>query len=551
MRKFFAGHKGGFGGDQILGLRVHFRHASFAQMLAVGIVARVIHFGVAALFAKFLKRLAAHAQMIFHLRDASAARVPFLFELALADFETQFFAAQAFELLCELFTLLSQSGGLIPNRRFLLQEQGLAAIQFRALFLQTLGKSFGSGEPFMEGGEFGAGGREFVLFVVNRSAKLRELFDEPRAFGFRFGAADSGGSVLILRTLGAHSCVFRIFPEAQKLVLANGEFEAKPRQFALHVLVTMRGGEDAALGVALLRRDLFERLLCFAKIGVHLRERSLRIAHLVLKPQDLAIEGAEFALHAERAGFIGAAAGNHASLVAGTVRRDESELGIIARQRFRGRSAVGQISRAKPRKKLFCGSAKRIAEADQLVQARDHAVFDAEIDDGLVLGEAQIAKRIDEESGAAAYFIAKKGNSGASMVVGFDNDVFEFIAKILFDGGFVLFLDFRVICKDSNGVEVLPAAAFVRGEQLLDGIGGVGTVVENLRESFMARANAGEGIAKHISFLRSCLASLAEVRDARLQCGGVLRERIELAARGFPVVGRLIGLVANTDGSFE
>jgi hypothetical protein len=44
--------------------------------------------------------------MIFHLRDAGAAGVPFLLKLALTDFDAEFFAAEAFELLRELFTLL-------------------------------------------------------------------------------------------------------------------------------------------------------------------------------------------------------------------------------------------------------------------------------------------------------------------------------------------------------------------------------------------------------------------------------------------------------------
>src|SRR5277367_5380859 len=96
----------------------------------------MIHFRVAALFAKLLERLPPCAQMIFHLRDARAARVPLLLELALADFEAKLFAAQAFELLRKLFALLRESGGLVPNRGFLLQELGLAAIEFGALFLQ-------------------------------------------------------------------------------------------------------------------------------------------------------------------------------------------------------------------------------------------------------------------------------------------------------------------------------------------------------------------------------------------------------------------------------
>ena len=96
----------------------------------------MIHFGVAALFAKFLKGLSACAEMIFHLRDARAAGVPLLLELALANFEAKLFAAEAFELLRKLFALLRESGGFIPNRGFLLQELGFATIEFCALFLQ-------------------------------------------------------------------------------------------------------------------------------------------------------------------------------------------------------------------------------------------------------------------------------------------------------------------------------------------------------------------------------------------------------------------------------
>ena len=96
-------------------------------MLAVRIIACTIHFRVAALFAKLLQRLPAHAQMIFHLRHAGPAAVPFLFELALADFEAQFFAAEAFELLREFFALLGERGSFIRNRGFLLAKRGSRA----------------------------------------------------------------------------------------------------------------------------------------------------------------------------------------------------------------------------------------------------------------------------------------------------------------------------------------------------------------------------------------------------------------------------------------
>ncbi len=190
------------------------------------------------------------------------------------------------------------------------------------------------------------------------------MFDEPGALGFRFRAADGRGGVLIHRAFGTHSCVFGVFAKAQKFVLADGEFEAEPRQFALHVLVTMRRGENAALGIALLKRDLFERLLCFAEFRVHLRQRGLRFAHFVFELQDIGVESAEFALHAERAGFIGAAARDHAALIASAVGCNESELRIVACECFSGRGAVRQISRPQPRKKLFGGGAQGIAEAD-------------------------------------------------------------------------------------------------------------------------------------------------------------------------------------------
>jgi len=41
---------------------------------------------------EFLKRLASHAEMVFHLCNARAGGVPFLLELPLADFQAQLFS---------------------------------------------------------------------------------------------------------------------------------------------------------------------------------------------------------------------------------------------------------------------------------------------------------------------------------------------------------------------------------------------------------------------------------------------------------------------------
>ena len=96
--QFFAAHEGRLGGEEVFGLGVYFCHAGFTQMLAIGIVAGASDLRVVALFAQFLQRLAAHAQMIFHLSHAIAPAVPFLFHFALARFEAQLFGAQAVQL---------------------------------------------------------------------------------------------------------------------------------------------------------------------------------------------------------------------------------------------------------------------------------------------------------------------------------------------------------------------------------------------------------------------------------------------------------------------
>ena len=111
------------------------------------------------------------------------------------------------------------------------------------------------------------------------------------------------------------------------------------------------------------------------------------------------------------------------------------------------------------------------------------------------------------------------------MVIGFDHDVLEFVAKILLDGRLVLFFDFGIIREHADSVEALAATAFVGGEELLHRVGGVRAVVKNLRERRMARANAGERIAQHIGLLRGGLALLAQLRDTRLQSGRVLGQR--------------------------
>src|SRR5207248_11272562 len=130
------------------------------------------------------------------------------------------------------------------------------------------------------------------------------------------------------------------------------------------------------------------------------------VAHTSFQRCDLRSEGAKFAFHSERAGFIGPAAGDHAALVSGAVRRDESVLRIFAREFFRADRVVGEIRGAQPRQKLFRGWAERIAEFDELVEASVNTVFGAEGNDGLVLVDLKIFCGVDEEGGASADFFS-------------------------------------------------------------------------------------------------------------------------------------------------
>src|SRR5439155_17868661 len=192
------------------------------------------------------------------------------------------------------------------------------------------------------------------------------------------------------------------------------------------------------------------------------------------------VESAQFTFHTKRASFVRASAGDHTTLVTSTVGRDESILWVFAGEFFGCGRAVGQVSGAEAGQELFGGGAEWIAEVDQLVQAGEDAVFHAEGNDRLVFVDAKIFGGVDEESSAAADFIAKQRDAGAGMVEGFDDNVFEFVAEVLFDGAFVKFGNFGVVGEDADGAEILAAAAFINREKFLHSVRSVRTVVKNL-----------------------------------------------------------------------
>ncbi|HEY2736608.1 MAG TPA: hypothetical protein VGI70_21560, partial [Polyangiales bacterium] len=302
-----------------------------------------------------------------------------------------------------------------------------------------------------------------------------------------------------------------------------------------------------ALGGVLLCRDFFELLLGVAQVR---GERVLRRANafrLELELRHFRVERTQFALHHQRASLIGAAAGDHAALEAGAVRRHERILRIVARQFFRGNRPVGQISCFEPRQKLLRRRSEWVAKFHQLVESRHNAVFSSEIHDRLVFIKAQVqaAQRIDEERRAPADLFAQQRNSRARVIVRLHDDILELIAKILLDRCFVLLFDFGVVRKHTHRVEIVAAAALVRRKQFLHRVRRVRAIVQNLRQRRMLCARPRKGIAQHIGLLRRRIALFTQSRDPRVQRRHLLQQCRQLCIRGFPVKRRLGRVVAH------
>jgi hypothetical protein len=138
----------------------------------------------------------------------------------------------------------------------------------------------------------------------------------------------------------------------------------------------------------------------FAKFGGVAIYFRLHFGHARFEGHDFGVKRTQFALHAERAGFIGAAASDHTALIAGAVRRYKSVLRIFTRK-FLGRDgAVGEIRAAQPGEKLFCGRTERIAEFDEFVP-----------------GPHELARRRDESPHRPAFRAARPDAAVAARSV--------------------------------------------------------------------------------------------------------------------------------------
>src|SRR5215831_1121239 len=278
----------------------------------------------------------------------------------------------------------------------------------------------------------------------------------------------------------------------------------------------MLGGEESSLRLALLSGQSFHCEFAGAQFTGDGFKFGLDRASALLEMRDSRRDGAQLTLHSQWAGFIGAAAGHHAALIAGAIGRNEGVLRKFAGKSFRSLVAR-QIGSSQAREELLGCRPERIAELDKLIQTGNDAVFGTEMRDRFVFIQLQVAERIDEEGGASANFVPKHADPGARVVVGFNDDVFELFTQVLLDCGFVLFLDVGIICEHTDGTKFLAAVAFVGGEKLLNGLAGVGVIVQDLRQRGLASANPSKRIAEGISFLRGFLALLPKFHHARVQ----------------------------------
>src|SRR6266403_4083119 len=159
--------------------------------------------------------------MIFHLRDAGAGGVPFLFDLPLANFQPEFFSAQAFELQQQLFALLRECSSFITDRSCLHLEGGFTPLEFRAFLSKARGKGFGGGKALVYGGMLGTCRGERGVLGMDGATELHKLFGEARAFGLGFGAAEGCGVMLVPGALGALPGGLHVRANTSEFVLAD------------------------------------------------------------------------------------------------------------------------------------------------------------------------------------------------------------------------------------------------------------------------------------------------------------------------------------------
>ncbi len=97
----------------------------------------------------------------------------------------------------------------------------------------------------------------------------------------------------------------------------------------------------------------------------------------------------------------------------------------------------------------------------------------------------------------------------------------------------------------------MTGAAFVGGEKFLHGVGGVGTVVQDLRKGGMAGAHSSQRIAQSLGTFCAFFAFATECGQFFLKLQNLLLRSGHLSICRVQRIRRFLGIAANADGKFQ
>ncbi len=263
--------------------------------------------------------------------------------------------------------------------------------------------------------------------------------------------------------IGLLPCGVGVAPKMFHIGLARGQFRAEPCQFGARLIAFERRGDHFLAGFDLLGSHFFQEAFRLLPFGFQPFDSRLQLGEAAFLVGRFDLQRAQFAFGCQRTGFSRAATRDGAPLIAGSIRSQENVNGILASQPLRGFGLLHEESRPEPGQELLCRRSKRIAKFDESVEARN-AGFKGKRSDMIVIAEIQAAQGIDKEGGAPAELFAQKGDAGTRVIKGLNNHIFEFVAKKLLHGGFVLGLDFCVVGKQTDGTKIPGHFVAIRGE---------------------------------------------------------------------------------------
>ncbi len=540
--KFLARKQGREFRDQILRLRVQFLDAGLPQVFAFGIVAGALDLVFAAFFAEIAEFLPRHAQGIVHLRRANARLLEFPLHFDAARFQALFLGAQRLHLPLvfrglrrKLFLFLQQQI-LLRNERRAPRRQVLAALA--PCVPRAIPRSPGVPPAWPSP----RAAPPDLPVSPARSAAARLCCS--MACAISCSAADAG-----VRNFAAPPLRGLRAPLAQLLHRsASAQVLSGRRSIPCRAAPCRLAPDRAAMSP---RRPCFSDSTCCA-VACSSVSPAARSSSSMWCSAACASEAARSSCNTSASSdrnsrFMpkGPASEGRPPLttrpwyvVPSGVTNEYA--GFSRARRSATAASATKKRRLQPRQKLLCRRAQRIAEFHETVEPRDGLLFDLEWHNRFIRLQIQFAKRVHEERGAPADFLAKNRDARARDIECLHHDVFQFVAQKLFDRALILLLDFGVIGQHADGAE--PAgiiAALIGRKQFLHSVRGIGAIVQDLLDRGSARAAPGQRIAGAFRLRRDFVLFAAQLGDSFLrvlhdlfQAARALEDRMPLQIRG-------------------